>query len=293
MHPFRSIAMRLPRITTLAALLLGLAPLAACAGGEHLVDLQVLDVDRGELLSPVGHRGRDYIAGEPGHRFSVALHNRSGERVLAVLSVDGVNAISGQTAGASQAGYVLEPWQRVEIRGWRKNYSDIAEFYFTDLPDSYAARTGRPDNVGVIGVAAFRERRPPPVAYTPPVAIPAPSSPYPPYAARERDQAAAAGAERRQAKAVGSAAADASAGNYARAESAAPPVVTQQLGTGHGARRYDPVGQTAFERESSRPNQRIALFYDSWEALAARGIFGPRRYPAQPEPFPIGFTPDP
>jgi hypothetical protein len=146
----------------------------------------------------------------------------------------------------------------------------------------------------VIGVAAFRERRPPPVAYSPPVAIPAPSSPYPPYAARERDHAAAAGAERRQSKALGSAAAaDASAGNYARAESAAPPVVSQQLGTGHGARRYDPVAQTAFERESSRPNQRIALFYDSWEALAARGIFGPRRYPAQPEPFPIGFAPDP
>jgi hypothetical protein len=294
MHPFRSLAMRLSRITSLVALLLGLLPLAACAGGEHLVDLQVLDVDRGDVLSPVGHRGRDYIAGEPGHRFSVALHNRSGERVLAVLSVDGVNAISGQTAGASQAGYVLEPWQRVEIRGWRKSYSDIAEFYFTDLPDSYAARTGRPDNVGVIGVAAFRERRPPPVAYSPPVAIPAPAPspypPYPPYAARERDQAAA-GAERRQSKAVGNAAAaDASAG-LARAESA--PVVAQQLGTGHGARRYDPVAQTAFERESSRPNQRIALFYDSWEALAARGILGPRRYPAQPEPFPIGFTPDP
>ena len=41
---------------------------------------------------------------------------------------------------------------------------DVAQFYFTDLPDSYAARTGRPRNVGVIGVAVFREA-PPPVAY--------------------------------------------------------------------------------------------------------------------------------
>ena len=97
----------------------------------------------------------------------MALQNLTGERVLAVLSVDGVNAISGQTAGSSQAGYVLEPWQQVEIRGWRKSYSDIAEFYFTDLPDSYAARTGRPQNVGVIGVAAFRERRREPIADQP------------------------------------------------------------------------------------------------------------------------------
>ena len=35
--------------------------------------------------------------------------------------------------------------------------SQTAAFYFTDLADSYAARTGRPDNVGVIGVALFRE----------------------------------------------------------------------------------------------------------------------------------------
>ena len=45
----------------------------------------------------------------------------------------------------------------VEIDGWRKSMDEVAAFYFTALPDSYAARTGRPDNVGVIGVALFRE----------------------------------------------------------------------------------------------------------------------------------------
>ena len=47
---------------------------------------------------------------------------------------------------------------RVDIAGWRKNLARTAAFYFTELPDSYAARTGRPDHVGVIGVAVFRER---------------------------------------------------------------------------------------------------------------------------------------
>ena len=66
----------------------------------------------------------------------------------------------------------------------------------------------------------------------------------------------------------------------------------QQLGTGHGERRYAPVAQTQFERDSRWPNQRIALYYDSWEALAARGVIRARPV-GEPDPFPLGFVPDP
>lgn len=257
--------------------LLCLLPLSACARAESLLDVRVVDLDQGNTLSPIPYAGRNYIEGQPGHRFSVALQNLTGERVLAVLSVDGVNAISGQTAGSSQAGYVLEPWQQVEIRGWRKSYADIAEFYFTDLPDSYAARTGRPQNVGVIGVAAFRERRREPIPYQPAPMV------APPVGAMEKS------------------ASDSAAGNAARAESSAPSAtghpspsaIGQQIGTGHGQRRYDPVAQTQFERDSARPNQRIALFYDSREALVARGVITERRHGPEPDPFPVGFVPDP
>ena len=264
MSPVRS------TLAALAALLL-ILPLGACARGETLVEVQVLDADRGTALLPVAFRGRDYLAGEPGHRFAVSLRNLSGERVLAVLSVDGVNAISGQTAAASQAGYVLEPWQRVEVRGWRKSHADIAEFYFTDLPDSYAARTGRPDNVGVIGVAAFRERRVAP-AYLPP--------PSPSIAAETRAEGGALAKSAESARE-----------RHSSADAAAPQA-RQQLGAGHGARRYDPVAQTQFERDSRWPNQRIALYYDSWEALAARGVIAPESRHG-PDPFPLGFVPDP
>ena len=108
-----------------------------------------VDGDRGAWLSPIRHHGRDWIEGAPGHRYTVRLTNTSPARVLVVLSVDGVNAVTGQTAHPSQAGYVLEPWQSTEVNGWRKSLDDVAQFVFTDLPDSYAARTGRPDNVGV------------------------------------------------------------------------------------------------------------------------------------------------
>jgi hypothetical protein len=72
-----------------------------------------------------------------------------------------VNVITGQTAHPSQSGYVLSPRGSLEVRGWRKSLSETAAFYFTALPDSYAARTGRPDDVGVIGVALFRRKQEP------------------------------------------------------------------------------------------------------------------------------------
>jgi len=51
---------------------------------------------------------------------------------------------------------------------WRKSADEVAAFTFTASPNSYAARTGRPANVGVIGVAVFRERQQPQV-FQPPV----------------------------------------------------------------------------------------------------------------------------
>ncbi|MFY2763438.1 hypothetical protein [Arenimonas sp. MALMAid1274] len=261
-----------------------LASLPGCARAQTLVSLQVLDLERQETLPQYPHRGRDYIEGRAGHRYAVVLQNLTGERVLAVVSVDGVNAISGQTAGAQQTGYVLGPWQRLEVRGWRKNLSEIAEFHFTSLDDSYAARTGRPQNVGVIGVAAFRERRPMPAPH-----YPAPwqdrserSGPYP-----------SAAAPMAKAESRGGATADAASADYERGlgESAA----RQQLGTGHGQRRWDAATATSFERESPRPNQQLSVWYDSTRALVARGIL-PARWPhdyGEPTAFPIGFVPDP
>ena len=290
-------------LAPLLALLLATAALPACARAQPLVSVSVLDLDRGETLPAWPHRGRDYIEGRPGHRYAVVLQNHTGGRVLAVVSVDGVNAISGETAGTGQSGYVLEPWQRLEVRGWRKNLSEIAEFHFTSLGDSYAARTGRPGNVGVIGVAAFRERAP---AYAPPAIAAPPPAPYPsyprypaePYAQAERAEESA-GARASAADAAAPAAAppsvQAESGTYRRHYDDGL-AAKQQLGTGHGERRWDSARVTRFEREGTRPNQVVSLYYDATEALVARGILPPPRwhhYGRDPDAFPIGFTPDP
>ncbi len=128
-----------------------------------LVDVVLVDRDAASVLDVVPHRGRHYVAGRPGARYAIRVTNRTGERVLAVMAVDGVNIVTGQTAAWNQGGYVLQPWASHEITGWRKSTQEVAAFEFAALPDSYAALTGRPNDVGVIGVAVFNERVPVPL----------------------------------------------------------------------------------------------------------------------------------
>jgi hypothetical protein len=141
-----------------------------CAGTVHahgrLVDLAVYDRTEGRRLPVYWHEGRAYVVGKPGNEYQVSVRNRLREDVLSVVSVDGVNVVSGETAAPSQTGYVLGAGQGYDILGWRKSLAETAAFYFTALADSYAARTGRPDNIGSIGVAVFR-RKAPPVAIAP------------------------------------------------------------------------------------------------------------------------------
>jgi len=259
------------------------SPPAAAVGS--LVDLQIVDRSRGETLSTWRHRGASYVAGRPGDRYAVRLTNRSPGRVLVVLSVDGVNAVSGETAAVSQTGYVLAPYQSAEITGWRKSYSEAAAFYFTALPDSYAARTGRPDTVGVIGAAVFRERVP--------EAVGGWFQPAPPLAAKEGGASNRMEAER-QAPAATTADA-AGVGQDAARRSRSDPTAREEkkLGTGHGEREYSPTTQTAFERASSAPAEIVQVRYDSYANLLASGVIQ-RARPAQrqPDAFP-SFVPDP
>jgi hypothetical protein len=143
-----------------AGLLLGATLLvsAASACSSPIARVDVYDRTDGRALETYLHRGRQFVVGSPGNEYAIRIRNCSNRRVLAVVSVDGVNVITGDTAAPDQSGYVIEPYGYVTIEGWRKDLERTAAFYFTDPGDSYAARTGRPDDLGVIGVALFRER---------------------------------------------------------------------------------------------------------------------------------------
>ena len=267
---------------TLALAGCSLPPDAVAVGRSVSVD--IVDRDTGQVLEVYQHAGRSYIAGRPGARYAIRISNRSGARVLAVTAVDGINILTGKTAAWGQSGYVFEPWQTYEVTGWRKSDSQVAAFEFTSLPDSYAARTGRPIDVGVIGVAVFRERM------------------RPVWRDKERDQRPMGSLderERRLAEPRSEASADA-AGQSAAAESklAAQPDRLDRLGTGHGRREDSWVTTTQFERASSAPDEIVSVQYDRYENLLAAGIIGSAPPIARPRPFPgsrdtYGYVPDP
>ena len=244
-------------------LVFGLSATTGWADGVGaLAEIKIVDRDSGASLPVSRYQGEYWIAGRPGDRYAIEIRNRSGGRVLAVTSVDGVDVLSGHTAAWNQGGYVFDPDESYQIAGWRKSDRQVAAFVFTNSPDSYAERTGRPANVGVIGIALFRERLP----------LNADSGADMQSRRRESSDAAAAGR--------------------------IYPAPAEKLGTGHGTRENSYVSRTEFERRQLFPDEVIRIRYDSRENLIAMGIIHrPRSLPSQPNPFPEApgstYVPDP
>jgi len=236
----------------LAGAVLALAVCSAAQAVGGMADVSVVDRASGRTLPVHWHRGQAYVVGRPGAEYRILVRSREGGDLLAVLSVDGVNVITGETAHPAQSGYVVGPRGRLAVDGWRKSLSRTAAFYFTSLGDSYAARTGRPEDVGVIGVALFRRKLEQPEPW---------SGIAPPAAAGRRAPKAAE--------------------DSARAESS--------LGTGHGRGETSYARRVTFERASEQPAETIAIRYDSYENLVAMGVLRPAA--RHPRPFP-GFVPD-
>ena len=253
------------------ALLFSLATICEAQSVGSMAGVSIIDRDSGAVLAPHYYRGSYWVAGRPGARYAIEIRNRLGKRLLAVTSVDGVNVVTGETAAWDQSGYVFGPDERYQITGWRKSDARVAAFTFTAAPNSYAERTGRPANVGVIGVALFRERQAL-AQYTPPEIGQSFNQPATPRA-------------------------DASAGALAR-ESTAKAQASEglKLGTGHGAPEYSYVGHTEFSKLQMRPNEVIRIRYDSLDNLIAMGVVR-RPQPTTINPVPgspdQGYVPDP
>ena len=272
---------RFPVLVALSALL-GIASLPEALACDRITsgrcspgigEVSLVDRTNGQELPLYRHDGQLWAAGIPGHRYAIRIRNASGARVLGVVAVDGVNAVSGATAAWNQTGYVLEGGQGFDVLGWRKSQERVADFVFADIEESYAARTGRPRDVGVIGVAFFRERvpMPPPVPalsdFNKKTVPSASDSPAPTAAPAQRDEGEA---KARRAEATG------------------------RLGTGHGPGETSWVGTTDFERAQDTPDLVVSIRYERPERLVSMGILPGA---TSPRPFPdsasAGFVPDP
>jgi hypothetical protein len=166
------------------------------------------------------------------------------------------DALDGKAASLSKRGYVVPAFGSVTIDGFRTSLDTVAAFRFSSVSDSYAGRKGEDRNVGVIGVAFFRERVEPPVEVTRPWG--------PPRRSRSAEAAPAP-----QSK---SAAPSAGAAREGRGESMKRPTDRPGLGTEFGETRESRVRETFFVRESEQPSATNELRYNDRRGLRALGI---------------------
>ncbi len=251
----------------------------------------------GRALPTFWHGGQRWVLGHYGAQYGIRISNYSSRRVEAVLTVDGRDAITGGTGNyVKNRGYVISPGASITVRGFRQSLSAVAAFRFTDPGDSYSARMGTPQNVGVVGVAFFGER------YLPP---PPPRPIRQPEHRGKRDRSSApeksSSAKPRSApRKQRSDQSDSRAGRGRSYDYESPE--GSNLGTEYGHSEYSAAHYVDFRRAHvSRPDQIQSLRYDDEQGLQARGIElyprprpRPRYHPPAPEPFPDNrFAPPP
>jgi hypothetical protein len=218
--------------------------------------------------------GRFYLEAKEGARYALTLTNRTRRRLAAVVTVDGLNVITGNQETGGGRMYVLDPWETTTIRGWRTSLSEVRRFTFVDERTSYATRSGQASGkMGWIEVAVYRERRP--VYPAPACCDEAPGS-RPDTLLREESRSD--GRDAQAVPAAPGAAGSPEAGNEAKdaARTLGAPITPSERrpsypGTGWGAQTSDPVSVVSFDPET-RPAECLTLRYEYASALRALGI---------------------
>lgn len=107
------------------------------------------------------HEGKYFIESRDGTEYAIEIKNNNCYRVEAVVAVDGLSVITGKPASANDVGYIVNGYDRVVVKGFRKDLNEVGAFKFTKKEKSYAAGKGQEDNVGVIAVAVHKEKHQP------------------------------------------------------------------------------------------------------------------------------------
>ncbi len=106
------------------------------------------------------HEKKTYVESRENTEYSLRIKNGTAGRALAVISIDGINAISGQpvTNSPDEMGYVLNAYETQTIKGYRADENTAASFKFVKRGDSYATEKAEGQGNGVIAIRVYREK---------------------------------------------------------------------------------------------------------------------------------------
>jgi hypothetical protein len=221
----------------------------------------------GRPLTEYAARGRRYVEALENAEYEVRVHNPTGSRVAVALAVDGLNSIDARHTSAWDAHkWVIEPYGTISVRGWQMSGESARRFYFTTERDSYAAKLGQAQNVGLITAVFFRERQPVTITRV-----------TPPYKEEDRirDQRSAP-----EPSTAGESSARTEGGRdaaKARNVPAYPPPDDESAATGIGRSVRNDVQWIKMDLDA-RPAGEIIIRYEYRAALVRLGII-PRDYP--------------
>lgn len=233
-----------------------------------------------------GRNNITFVEGKRGQPYSIQIRNSTPNRVMAIVSVDGLDVVDGKPATAESRGYIIEGYASAEIKGWRTSTSEVRQFFFDDKTNSYSAgTTGETTNCGVIAVKIFAEK-------FRPLPQPQPRPPFtPPAVIREdhhhhhyyhRDylydvlRTATCGDgtctvnSNKPASAGGLMCADSFSSAAPCCASTTEVTPEFNMGTGWGAAMTDCVNLTSFEKSFEMAS--LALYYTNADALKQMGI---------------------
>ena len=113
----------------------------------------------GKSIQEYHKDGQAFVEGRQGSNFALELTNLTPRRALVHPTVDGLSAMTGKEASRrdNKHGYVLGPFQEVLVPGWRLNDEEVAQFFFAGAGKSYAEKTGKGRDKGVIACAVWEE----------------------------------------------------------------------------------------------------------------------------------------
>lgn len=282
---------------------------------DHMERLKVIIEDNhGNALPGTNHKGQIYVAGQKDQRYNLRITNTTGKRVIAVITVDGRNVLSGKKGTFGDRGYVLSAYQTAVIDGWRQTDETVAAFVFGSKEGAYSTEMGSPENVGVIGVAVFEEKQPAPITIGSPFVIHTHHHHYPWQTSRPYPTAyptsdvwlggvdiRGSGIAPMSDTPIGGNGSFGGGGTFSAASvhvpnpgQGEPPTLTlssvvsdslrtetkttakipQQLGTQYGDTIASHTTTVSFVRATTSPCELHTIRYDSMEALKAAGVMG-------------------
>jgi hypothetical protein len=271
---------------------------------------------KGRPITEYFHEAQNFIEGREGTEFEIQVRNKTGNRIMAVVSVDGLSVTEGTAAGPDSSGYVINAYQTITIPGWKLTGDQAAKFTFGSKSSSYVAQaSGDASNAGVIGLMLWSEKKPE-VRYVKDAVYGGARTPWDYIKGGDRTVCGSGlgdyfGATRGMAgslpnsimsnSTVSSTMASASAASMdsdvtygASAASMSTTVAINNLGTEFGAATTFNTTSTTFNKDVVLDT--LAMFYDDARGLKSRGIVLAQpvqtRATPTPNPFPaMGCTP--